>query len=268
MISIDLKTGVVGNEVSLWNGTGASAPEGPHIYKKDGYYYLQIAEGGTGSGHRVSIARSKNITGPYEGNPKNPVLTNSNVTSAYFQNVGHADTFQDGDGNWWAVALSVRQGPDGSYPMGRETVLTPVTWGDGQWPVFTNVSGTMDGWHLEEKEEVDGGEGKLVTEGDDIQFNPGDSLPPEFVHWRFPTNGSYVVSPKGHENELQLTSSVANITGLDGRSTETGGQTFVGRRQVDSLFTYSVNLDVSMLKEKDQEVGVSVFLDQVRCSSL
>lgn len=57
------------------------APEGPHLYRKDGWYYLLAAEGGTGLGHSVIMARSKNLTGPYESNPANPVLTNANTTS-------------------------------------------------------------------------------------------------------------------------------------------------------------------------------------------
>jgi beta-xylosidase len=262
MFPVDLRTGEVGESVNIWNGTGASAPEGPHIYKKDGYYYLLIAEGGTGSGHMATMARAKNISGPYEPHPHNPVLTNTNTTE-YFQNVGHADLFQDSDENWWAVALSVRQGPDGSYPMGRETVLTPVTWEEGEWPIFTQVSGHMNGWHLGSKAEVQQGEGSLVDSSERISFEPGSSFPPEFVHWRFPTADAYTISPPGHANSLQLKSSLSNLTGHDGRSTEMAGQTFVGRRQVDSLFRFSITLDPSSLKKEEQEIGVSVFLDQV-----
>lgn len=80
------------------------------MYKKDGWYYLLIAEGGTELGHRVSIARAKNITGPYEGNPANPILTNAG-TDGLFQTVGHADLFQDNIGNWWGTALATRSGP-------------------------------------------------------------------------------------------------------------------------------------------------------------
>ena len=108
---IDLETGEVTEPVSLWNGTGGAYPEGPHIYKKDGWYYLLIAEGGTELHHMVTVARSRNITGPYESNPDNPILSNANTTQ-YFQTVGHADLFQDGDGNWWGAALSTRSGPE------------------------------------------------------------------------------------------------------------------------------------------------------------
>lgn len=114
---INLKTGRVGNVLNIWNGTGGLAPEGPHLYKKDGYYYLMIAEGGTGRNHQETIARSRNINGPYTSNPANPVLTNANTTS-YFQAVGHADLFQDVEGRWRACALAIRVRSDNASPMG------------------------------------------------------------------------------------------------------------------------------------------------------
>ena len=147
--TLNLTTGEVGDSLHyVWNGTGGQAPEGPHIYWRDGYYYLMIAEGGTGLNHMETIARSLAVGGPYEANPANPILTNANTTE-YFQTVGHADLFQDAEGNWWGVALSTRSGPEFTvYPMGRETVLYPVTWEQGEWPVLQPVRGEMDGWHL------------------------------------------------------------------------------------------------------------------------
>jgi beta-xylosidase len=58
----------------------AQAPEGPHIFKKNGWYYLMIAEGGTGLLHMETMACSKNLYGPYDPNPANPILTNANTT--------------------------------------------------------------------------------------------------------------------------------------------------------------------------------------------
>ncbi|KAJ3953586.1 hypothetical protein N0V92_009929 [Colletotrichum tropicale] len=105
--TIDVNTGNVGEVINIWNGTGGSAPEGPHVYKKDGFYYLIIAEGGTFLNHMVTIARATSINGPYEANPDNPILTNANSTE-YFQAVGHADLFQDAGGSWWGVAHAMR----------------------------------------------------------------------------------------------------------------------------------------------------------------
>jgi beta-xylosidase len=74
---LDLETGDLSQPpIQLWNGTGGVWPEGPHLYKKDGWYYLMIAEGGTGANHAVTIARSKHIDGPYESHVGNPILTN------------------------------------------------------------------------------------------------------------------------------------------------------------------------------------------------
>lgn len=112
-----------------------------------------------------TIARSKNLYGPYEPNPANPILTNANTTEycktlfqdtfAFLihptvQTVGHADLFQDAHGKWWAVALSTRGGPAfKTYPMGRETILTNASWDNGSWPIIHNpVKGTMNGWPL------------------------------------------------------------------------------------------------------------------------
>ncbi|KAF8996040.1 beta-xylosidase [Cyathus striatus] len=261
--TIDLTTGAMGPLENPWNGTGGLAPEGPHVYKKDGFYYLMLAEGGTGLGHMVTMARSKgSIHGPYEPAPHNPLLTNAN-TSAYFQTVGHADLFQDPAGQWWGVALSTRSGPQFlNYPMGRETIMTPVTWEKGEWPVFEPVSGTMNGWKLPSKELVKDGAGPYITDPDHLTFPPGSSIPLHLIHWRLPTPDTYLVSPPGKPNTLVIRSSVLNLTAYDGYYTGGLGQSFIARRQTDTLFTYQVDIDASGLKNAGDEVGVSVFLVQ------
>jgi hypothetical protein len=259
----DLETGEVGEWHNLWNGTGGNAPEGPHLYRKDGWYYLLVAEGGTGMKHMVTMARSKNILGPYESDPANPELTNANTTS-YFQTVGHADLFQDQVGNWWGVALSTRSGPgDRYYPMGRETVMTAVTWEEGKFPVWTNISGQVNGWALPPENKEISGSGPFIDEGDDIDFEPGSELPAHFTYWRYPNPDSFAVSPEGHPNTLRLSPSKLNLTALNGNyaGPDLGGQTFVGRRQQDTLFTYRVDLDYSPAGA-EEEAGVSVFLTQ------
>lgn len=133
---IDLEKGkVCGDGLVIWGGTGGSFPEGPHIYKKNGWYYLLISEGGTERSHMITMARSKEITGPYESCPSNPVLTNRSLGLS-IEAVGHADMVQDQNGNWWAVCLGTRTF---AYPpkhnLGRETMLVPVDW-SGDWPVF------------------------------------------------------------------------------------------------------------------------------------
>ncbi|RMJ14561.1 hypothetical protein CDV36_005750 [Fusarium kuroshium] len=123
----------------MWTGSSKITPEGPHIYKRDGWYYLLIAEGGTFEGHQLSAARSRDLWGPYEDCPNNPVLAPSPGSSGYkyIQHNGHGDLVQDKQGNWWLVCLAVRKDQQGRFGMGRETFLTPVQWPTGDsWPII------------------------------------------------------------------------------------------------------------------------------------
>ena len=128
----------------IWDGTGGRYPEAPHLYKKDGWYYLLIAEGGTEMGHSVTIARSRNINGPYIPNPSNPILTHFNVTgqSNPIQGTGHADLVQAPDGSWWLVCLAFRPQNGDHHLLGRETYLAPMRWDKDAWPVV-NGNGTI-----------------------------------------------------------------------------------------------------------------------------
>ena len=114
--------------------------EGPHIYRKDGWYYLSAAEGGTAEGHSQVALRSRSVTGPYAPWSGNPYLTQRDlprdrpmpITSA-----GHADLVQLPNGDWWATFLAVRPYEGDHYNTGRETFLMPVSWKEG-WPRITS----------------------------------------------------------------------------------------------------------------------------------
>jgi alpha-N-arabinofuranosidase len=139
----------------LWRGCCQGVwAEGPHIYKRGGYYYLMISEGGTSFEHAMSIAISKDITGPYENNPRNPVLTHRHLSYDYpISGVGHADLVELEDGRWYAVALGWRL-VDGRHGiLGRETFLVPVTWETEPhawkeekltFPVFSPATGKIE----------------------------------------------------------------------------------------------------------------------------
>jgi alpha-N-arabinofuranosidase len=103
--------------------------EGPHIYKVEGNYYLLVAEGGTSNNHAVMIAASKHITGPFESNPRNPILTSRHLSLDHWVNsTGHADLVELADGRWYMVALGIRGDEGRRSNMGRETHLIPVIW--------------------------------------------------------------------------------------------------------------------------------------------
>ncbi|KAL4789640.1 glycosyl hydrolase [Aspergillus venezuelensis] len=252
--SLDLETGSIGPVTYLWNGTGGAYPEGPHIYKKDGFYYLLLAEGGTETNHSVTMARSRNRTGPWEPAPHNPILTNRG-TDEYFQTVGHADLFQDGQGNWYAVALSTRSGPEWvNYPMGRETVLTSGIWEEDGWPLLKPVGGVMSG-PLPAESEVD----NPINEPEHLTFPLGSEIPRHLVYWRLPDESSYVGSPSGHPNTLRLAASEFGPSYRN--ASDTSPVTFIARRQTDTLFRFSVDLDLPSTSE-GVEAGISLFLTQ------
>lgn len=113
--------------------------EGPHLYKREGWYYLSCAEGGTGPGHSQVVFRSRSVTGPYEPWEKNPVLTQrglDNRAPGAVTCVGHADLEIGPDGRWWATFLGVRPYDGEASPMGRETFLLPVEWTKDGWPTI------------------------------------------------------------------------------------------------------------------------------------
>jgi alpha-N-arabinofuranosidase len=112
--------------------------EGPHIFKRDGWYYLMAAEGGTAENHSETIYRSRRPDGPYTPGPVNPILTQRDVPPGRPNRVeatGHAELVQVPDGSWWGVFLATRPFAGQSTLLGRETWLLPVSWHDG-WPLF------------------------------------------------------------------------------------------------------------------------------------
>lgn len=133
-----------GEAHNVWNGALRNCiwPEGPHLYKKDGYYYIMHAEGGTGPDHSESVCRSTDIYGPYEGFRKNPIITHRHLGKDYpIQYVGHADMIETPAGEYYMVMLAVRP-LDGYTTMGRETFFARVTWEDG-WPVVNPGVGKL-----------------------------------------------------------------------------------------------------------------------------
>lgn len=137
---------LIGEPIVLWDGAlkGARWAEAPHIYRAGEYYYLLIAEGGTAQHHAVTVARSKKISGPYEANPGNPILTHRHLGLDYpIVGTGHADLVDTPSGEWWAVLLAMRPYGGYYYNLGRETFLVPVRW-EEDWPVFSPGIGRVE----------------------------------------------------------------------------------------------------------------------------
>ena len=114
--------------------------EAPHIYKKNGRYYLMCAEGGTGGWHSEVIFVSDNPKGPYTPAPSNPILSQRYLNPDRNNIVdwaGHADLVEGPDGKYYGVFLAIRPNEKGRVNIGRETFILPVDW-SGEFPVFEN----------------------------------------------------------------------------------------------------------------------------------
>lgn len=146
VVEFDLETfETIGKENVIWKGAFARSTwqEGPHLYRKDDWYYIMISEGGTEFYHSLTIARSRFIFGEYESNPANPILTHRHLGRDYpVANVGHGDLVEFEDQQWSLICLGVRKEADFSM-IGREPFLATVTWENG-WPVVNAGLGRLD----------------------------------------------------------------------------------------------------------------------------
>jgi len=144
------KKKLVGPVKNIFQGTKISLVEGPHIYKKGDYYYLLTAEGGTFYKHAVTMARSKNLFGPYEVDPTNPILTSAGKPQLELQRAGHGSLVETQNGVWYLAHLCGRPLKSEADPklrsvLGRETAIQKCFW-------------TNDGWIR-----VEGGNNPLVS---------------------------------------------------------------------------------------------------------
>lgn len=125
---------LVGERRNIFPGTPLGLTEAPHLYQRDGWYYLLTAEGGTGWNHAVTMARSRSIDGPYELHPDRYILSSRTRPDAPLQRAGHADLVHAQDGTPYLAYLCGRPLPNrGRCVMGRETALQPMRWGEDGW---------------------------------------------------------------------------------------------------------------------------------------
>lgn len=139
---------LVGPVKNIYAGTELQVVEGPHLYRRNGWYYLLTAEGGTFYEHAVTLARSRALDGRYETLPGNPLLTAWQQPTDGLQRSGHASLVETQHGDWYMAHLCGRplewSGPNveqqnGVYeglhcPLGRETALQRIVWRDDDWP--------------------------------------------------------------------------------------------------------------------------------------
>lgn len=229
----------------IWNSTIGKYPEGPHLYKIGGEYYLLVAEGGTEYGHLETIARGHSPWGPWTSCPHNPILTHRSLDHP-IQATGHADLVQDTAGNWWMVFLGVR--PSGYFPfyhLGRETFLAPVLWQDG-WPIV--------------------GEDGVVQLEMDGPLPPDHPWPEPAVRDDFDTPQlalcwNYLRNPVPGDYSLAERPGWLRLRGSAITLDEMASPTWVGRRQEHFEARVSTLLDFDPVSE-GEEAGLVVWLNQ------
>lgn len=140
MQEYDPKTNkLVGPWKTIFEGTELALVEGPHIYKRNGYYYLLTAEGGTAYEHACTLARSRDIWGPYEVHPQKYILTSKDAPLTSLQRAGHGDIVDTPDGKTYLVHLTGRPTTQARRcVLGRETAIQEAYWGDDDWLYVKN----------------------------------------------------------------------------------------------------------------------------------
>ena len=146
------KKEIIGYPKRIWHGgTDRGCIEAPHLYTRNGYYYIMCAEGGTGYGHSVTMGRSKNVWGPYEKDPLNPIVTSipgdfnerhdpDHLKPKYFnpdsilQKSGHGSYIENELGEVYLVHLTSRPFvPELRCTLGRETAMQKMKWTEDGW---------------------------------------------------------------------------------------------------------------------------------------
>ncbi|MET0272759.1 MAG: glycoside hydrolase family 43 protein, partial [Phenylobacterium sp.] len=133
---------LVGERTVIFEGTALGLTEAPHLYRRDGWCYLITAEGGTGWNHAVTMARSRDLLGPYELHPDRYILSSRHRPDAPLQRAGHADLVDTPDGRTWIAYLCGRPLKNrGRCVLGRETAIQEMVWGEDGWLRTTDGQG-------------------------------------------------------------------------------------------------------------------------------
>ncbi|GIN57031.1 glycoside hydrolase family 43 protein [Lederbergia ruris] len=197
---------LVGKAEVIFKGTDVKLTEAPHLYKINGYYYLLTAEGGTKYEHQATIARSKDLRGPYEVHPENPLISSFSSPRNPLQKAGHASIVKTHTDEWFLVHLTGRPlpredqpllDPRGFCPLGRETAIQRLEW-KNDWPYV--VGGNQPSLEIEGPSIDEVKFEKDYEEKDD--FN-SDTLNLHFQTLRIPL-GKDIVSLTDNPGHLRL----------------------------------------------------------------
>lgn len=228
----------------LFYGDQKRAPEGPHLLKKDGYYYLFEAEGGTGLGHRITVSRAKELFGVYEPCPYNPIMRQEDERAA-IQRCGHGKPVQTKEGDWYMVYLCGRMA-DGAYSiLGRETALDPISWTADGWPIVNRLKGPS----VMQKKPVISDITAKKKERHNL-FGEGSRLSLDWVTPRPPV-----------KDGIRMENGILSLKGSRLPLSEAGARNILLRRQ--EHFNFSAGAEVLLQPMKEgQEAGIICYYDE------
>jgi xylan 1,4-beta-xylosidase len=230
----------------LYYGSQKRAPEGPHLLKKDGWYYLFLAEGGTGINHQISVARSKTLFGNYEPCPYNPIMTQKNHNDL-LQCCGHGKPVMTQYGQWYMVYLCNRF-LEGKYGiLGRETAIDPITWTKDEWPIVNLLKGPS-----------------LLQKKPDLLKDKTVKLEKYIYVDDFNLenlNKSWMFIRKMNRDEIKIENNMLCIRGSKYEMNNIKAKNLVLRRQKHFSFICTVKMIVPELIE-DQNSGIIAYYDE------
>jgi len=184
------KKSLIGEEILLYEGSELGKTEGPHIYKRGNYYYLLLAEGGTEYGHAVSLARSKNLLGPYELHPQNPLITAANNDKHKLQKAGHACLVDTDDGRTFMTYLVGRpMTTRGRCMLGRESAIEEMVWAKDDW-LYTKSKSSLPALEFSSEHPV-------VVDSDHTFYHFEQELSTDFQTLRTPIDSSWLFEEEG-----------------------------------------------------------------------
>jgi xylan 1,4-beta-xylosidase len=221
---------LVGEVRNIFPGTSIGFTEAPHLYKRNGFYYLITAEGGTGWGHAMTMARSRNLAGPYELHPDKYIITARDRPHSKLQRAGHGDFCDTQSGDTYAVYLCGRPLPNrGRCVLGRETAIQKMVWGKDDW--LRTVDGT--------------GTPELETEAPKLPAAPfpAPAVREDFNEAKLPIHFQWLRSP--YPDELFSLKARPGFLRLFGRETigSQFKQALVARRQQAHCYSASTALE-------------------------
>jgi xylan 1,4-beta-xylosidase len=217
--------------------------EGPHIIKRNGFYYITAAEGGTSIHHSQTIFRADNVWGPYIPADHNPILTQRDLPVDRKDPIiaaGHAKFVELPNGDWWATFLAVRPYDQEMWNIGRETFLLPVYW-ENDWP-YMLPQGERIPFALKKPALPEQPQPTPPNSGDfgyTDSFD-GDSLGLSWMGIRDPQSSFYEV--KNGALDLSCLAGLGDVNKVP---------SFVGRRQQHHIANFSTTVSFAPAAEGD-----------------